>query len=62
MKIGYNDYGIVNKRNVLYRNFHEIDNEVYLVEISRQAKKIFILLFPNYAKPEQYMIESLTEK
>ena len=48
MNIGYNELGIENKRKVLYRNFHQISRRVYLVEISRNTKKIFILLFPNF--------------
>lgn len=28
-------YGIDRKRKVLYRNFHDIDEKIYLVEISR---------------------------
>ena len=62
MNIGYNEQGIDGKRNVLYRNFHEIGRDVYLVEISRTPKKIVILLFPNYEKPDEYISEFLTEK
>lgn len=35
LNIGYNDYGIETGRVVLYRNFHEISQKIYLVEISR---------------------------
>jgi hypothetical protein len=35
LKIGYNEYGVTDKRAVLYRNFHEVSNTVYLVEISK---------------------------
>jgi len=31
----YETYGIDPKRKVLYRNFHSIDQKVYLIEISR---------------------------
>jgi len=48
MCIGYNELGIEDKRHVLYRNFHKIQENVYLVEISRNKKKIFVLLFPNF--------------
>lgn len=48
MNIGYNEYGILEKRAVLYRNFHEISGKVYLIEISRDKKRVFILLFENF--------------
>ncbi len=51
LAIGYNDYGIDQMRKVLYRNFHEISGQIFLVEISRDPKKIFIILFPNFEKP-----------
>ena len=40
--------GIDPKRKVLYRNFHSIDGKIYLIEISRNALKVFMLLFPNF--------------
>ena len=51
LNIGYNDLGVQEKRNVLYRNFHEISGRIYLVEISRSKKKVFILLFENFENP-----------
>ena len=54
--------GIDPKRKVLYRNFHDIHGTVYLVEISRNALKVFILLFPNFEVPEIYLCEILAEK
>ena len=47
---------------MLYRNFHQINDVVYLVEISRNPRKVFILLFPNFEKPEEYVQEVLTDK
>lgn len=48
LNIGYNELGVKTKRAVLYRNFHEISGRVYLIEISRDKKKVFILLFENF--------------
>ena len=62
MNIGFNDFGIELNRSVLYRNFHLIDETVYLVEISRNPKKVFILLFPNFERPDEYIKEILTDK
>lgn len=67
MVIGYNDEGITQKRKVLYRNFHQIMDErgsghIYLVEISRDSKKVNILLFPNFETPEVYKSCIMTEK
>ena len=62
MNIGYNGNGIEQKRQVLYRNFHQIQDSVYLVEISRNPKKVFVLLFPNFERPDEYMHETLTDK
>ena len=62
MNIGYNNNGIDMTRQVLYRNFHMIGDTVYLVEISRNPKKVFILLFPNFEQPTEYMEELLTDK
>jgi hypothetical protein len=54
--------GIDPKRKVLYRNFHDIGGTVYLIEISRNALKVFILLFPNFEVPEIYLCEVMAEK
>jgi hypothetical protein len=61
MNIGYNEEGVTQERQVLYRNFHQIPDDrsstggsIYLVEISRNAKKVFILVFPNFEQPEIY--------
>lgn len=62
MNIGFSFDGIEPTRQVLYRNFHQVENQVYLVEISRNKKKVFILLFPNFEKPDQYIQEVLTDK
>ena len=62
MNIGYNEYGVEPKRTVLYRNFHEISGRIYLVEISRNPKKVFILLFENFEDPSSYIVEVLLEK
>lgn len=62
MNIGHNEAGIEMSRQVCYRNFHQINDVVYLVEISRNPKKVFILLFPNFERPEEYIQEVLTEK
>lgn len=70
MNIGYNEEGIQLKRHVLYRNFHQIPDDrngmasghVFLVEISRSDKKVFILLFPNFETPEVFKCCRMTEK
>ena len=62
MNIGWNELGIEPKRKVLYRNFHQVDFKIYLIEISRNTKKVFILLFPNFEQPEQYLSEVFPEK
>ena len=62
MNIGHNELGIEMSRQVLYRNFHQINEIVYLVEISRNPKKVFLLLFPNFERPEEYIQEVLTDK
>ena len=52
-------------RKVLYRNFHKVGSKfsvVYLVEISRNKNKIFILLFPNYEKPEMFIHQVINSK
>jgi len=54
--------GIDPKRKVLYRNFHDIDNTIYLVEISRNALKVFVILFPNFEMPDLYLCQILHEK
>ena len=55
-------HGIDPKRKVLYRNFHDIRGTVYLVEISRNALKVFILLFPNFEIPDIFLSEIMPEK
>ena len=50
-----NFHNIDEKRKVMYRNFHEITGVVYLCEISRNDKKVFILLFPNFEKPDIFI-------
>ena len=67
MVVGYNEEGISQLRQVLYRNFHQITDDrgsghIYLVEISRNEKKVFILLFPNFETPEVYKSCHMTEK
>ena len=54
--------GIDPKRKVLYRNFHDIGGMVYLVEISRNTKRIFMILFPNYEKADIFICQILLEK
>lgn len=54
--------GIDPKRKVLYRNFHDVDGKIYLVEISRNNIKVFILLFPNFEAPDIYISEIMPEK
>ena len=51
MNIGFNEFSIDSKRKVLYRNFHVLSSKIYLVEISRNQKKVFILLFPDFDTP-----------
>lgn len=62
MNVGYNELGIDKKRKVIYRNFHSIDNHIYLVEISKKKMKVFIIIFPNFEKPETFIHYILTEK
>lgn len=52
---------------MLYRNFHQVNDDrggshIYLVEISRNEKRVFILLFPNFETPEVYKCCHMTEK
>jgi hypothetical protein len=53
-------------RQVLYRNFHQIMDDkgghIYLVEISRNARRVFILVFPNFEEPDVYKSCQMTEK
>ena len=55
LNIGYNEIGVDAKRTVLYRNFHEISEKVYLVEISRNKTKIFMILFENFETPTKFI-------
>ena len=62
MKIGFNEHGIKDKRKVLYRNFHAISGKIYLVEISRNKLKVYVLLFENFEIPTNFILEVLQEK
>lgn len=62
MAVGYNEKGIEAKRKVLYRNFHQISELIYLVEISRTKMKVFFLLFPNFEIPQNYLDVVLPER
>ena len=53
--------GINPKRRVIYRQFHDINKTIFLVEICRSSKKILILLFPNYERPDLYICDTLPE-
>ena len=55
MAIGYNELGINSERKVLYRNFHEVSGMMYLIEISRNKTKFFIVLYENYATPDLFI-------
>jgi hypothetical protein len=57
-----NFFGVDRKRKVLYRNFHDIYGTIYLVEIFRNALKVFILFFPNFETPDIFIYEIMTEK
>ena len=58
----HNDHCIDPKRKVLYRNFHDISGTIYLVEISRNSNKVFVLLFPNFEAPDIFLSEVIAEK
>lgn len=58
----HDEHNIDPKRKVLYRNFHDVSGTIYLVEISRNALKVFILLFPNFEAPDIYLSETIAEK
>lgn len=58
----HDEFGIDPKRKVLYRNFHDISGKIFLVEISRNQLKVFILLFPNFEMPDIFLCEVMTEK
>lgn len=62
LPIGFNTVGMDETRKVLYRNFHEISDNCYLVEISRNKTKVFLCLFENYATPDVFIVEALPEK
>jgi hypothetical protein len=55
-------FNIDPKRKVIYRNFHDISGSVYLCEISKNVKKVFVILFPNFEKNDIFITESLSEK
>lgn len=55
-------HGIDSKRKVMYRNFHDVNGVIYLCEISRNTKKVFIILFPNFEIPELFIMEVMSEK
>jgi hypothetical protein len=56
------ELGIDPNRKVLYRNFHEIQEIIYLVEISRNKFKVFFLLFPNFEAPDICLHQAIPEK
>jgi len=58
----YAHHGVDPKRKVLYRNFHDVDGTIYLVEVSRNALKVFVLLFPNFEAPDIFLCEIIAEK
>jgi hypothetical protein len=62
LPIGYNTLGINEDRKVLYRNFHEVSQFVYLVELSRCKHKIFLVLFEHYQQPNRFIADVLNEK
>ena len=62
LDVGYNEYQMDSTRKVLYRNFHEINSKVYLVEISRNKTKVFICLFEDYENPNNFIAQVLSEK
>lgn len=47
MPIGYNELGINDDRQVIYRNFHEVTNKIYAVEFSKLKRYVFIVLFED---------------
>lgn len=51
LNIGYNEVGALPSRRVLYRNFHDFDGKIYLVEISQNKQKVFIFMFDNFEDP-----------
>lgn len=55
-------FNIDPKRKVIYRNFHDISGVVYLCEISKNDKKVFVILFPNFEKPDIFINDCLSEK
>jgi hypothetical protein len=63
MPIKNNEFqGIDLKRKLIYRNFHDIDGSVYLVEISKGLYNFYILLFPNFERIDMFIFEILREK
>ena len=62
MEIGWNELDIPEKRRVLYRNFADIQGRIYLVEVSRDARNVFFMLFPNHEKPKDFFAEKMNEK
>ena len=46
----------------MYRNFHEINGIIYLTEISRNTKKVFIIMFPNFEMPDMFILEIMSQK
>lgn len=62
LNIGQQNPQLDPKRKVLYRNFHEINCNIYLVELSRNKQKVFILLFPNFEQTDNFLFEILPQK
>lgn len=41
---------------------HQVSSQVLLIEISRDPRKIFIIIFPNYEVPKEHQIVVMAEK
>lgn len=62
IEIGYNDFGADDWRTVMYRNFHEVSEKMYLVEISKSKTKVFCIIFEDYTNPGKFMGSSIPDK
>ena len=52
LNIGFSEIGACPERKVLYRNFHEVSGQMYLIEISKHLCRLFVHLIPNFETPK----------
>ena len=55
-------YNIDDTRRVFYRGFHSVSGVIYLVEMSHNGKRAFVILFPNFENSEKFIFDSVPLK